>query len=290
MKTLKLLSLSFIAIIMAMTISCESYSSLNSEPIVLNRTYTAFIDQFVSSDSLRATYYEWANLDMERKQIESVGFEGKPRGNESYLMLCLEEWHNYGSGYYITSDIYFNVPGRHYPKGYFLMSNGEDPNSPYYKEVQRRYEELLRETGDATFYFETYEPKRLVSVVWPAVKSISITADIDVDAAHPAGTKLDDVVDLFFYDVKAVIGNNYVRPEDSYTVVPLSNCEMNNIYAIRKSKLSEMKWEDYPLTEAYWKFAIHPSLLQAGSKYTFYIEVTLFDGEVKKFATKPVTV
>ncbi len=100
------------------------------------------------------------------------------------------------------------------------------------------------------------------SVCAKRVKSIDIIAKTDYDANHPAGSLLNDVFQMFYYDIESFIKDNYPASEDPV------GCDMDWLlgrYNIHSRYLKFEPLTDYNLGE--------PKLFHFPQKIHFYSKI-----------------
>ena len=149
---------------------------------------------------------------------------------------------------------------------YYLRADGWNEHfkqiNPDWEIWHERHRELSRKNGDVGFdRYVDVSNGPFMHCVWNTdnlMTAMSIVSNADFDETHPAGTPLDDIVDITYYSYKSIIENDYALPEGRY-------CHSDCHYSVTKL-LSEFESEDSLFMEStcsFWTI----------NEYSFWLEV-----------------
>lgn len=130
------------------------------------------------------------------------------------------------------------------------------------------FDHYARLYGD-TLCYET-SPARFNAAIADAFSKISVVADADFDAAHPAGTPLDDIICLRSESAYEYIRTGYKYPNANssqqyvYCRKPLSELTQNDMTLMRYT----FSFKEYPLDEEYYVIGgVSEIALMEGDRY-----------------------
>ncbi|NDV57999.1 hypothetical protein [Bacteroides sp. 519] len=262
-----------ITLTITLLISCDNDPSPYIIKPSCNKSY---IGAFIKCDSLKITHADGLVIDEENKLcywLEDSSQENIVIGVNGQQPTCQKYPTNYFCQFpYIGStDI--------------LMSNGDNPNDPYYLDIQAQYDKYIEEVGDTTY---NKAGGRGVIVSCVSIKNISITANKEFDKNYPANTDLSSFFLILFDDIYATIKNNYIHVPESYTF-----CYLNHVPSIDNPEswrcLSKTNLEDYLFTEAFWLLFLNRKPEKTDT-YTFHIKITFADGTVLENDAPPIVI
>lgn len=185
------------------------------------------------------------------------------------------------AGYiYRDSSIYYAVP--QIGRTDFLLSNGDDPNDPFYLERQKGYDKYINIIGDTTYNKEEYAPSQTTAIITP-VKEFVITSDKDY-ANFSAGSNLNKLFTVYFDNPYATVKNNYQAIKGSYHYDFIYDYPISVI----RTNLGDVNFPSYKFIGNQWlcHLDIAPDKTDT---YTFYVKVILDDGTMLE-GTDPVTI
>lgn len=172
----------------------------------------------------------------------------------------------------------------------YLMSNGDDPNDPYYLERQAGYDKFIEEIGDTAYNkeFTFWEVGKHIALIVFPLKEVIVTANKSFGRDLPTGTNLNSLFYISFDDVYASIKNDYKPIADSYkhTYDGRKTDPDRRPESIRLLELSEANLEDYPFVQADWDLILHEKP-ERSDTYTFHIKMTFTDGTVLEEDSTP---
>lgn len=183
------------------------------------------------------------------------------------------------SGHYIYRDSsrYCAIPG--IGRTDYLMSNGDDPNDPFYLERQRGYDKYIEMIGDTTFNWKSGSPTKVTAIITP-VKDIVVTCDKNYTTEFPIGSNLSSLFTVFFDNPYATIKNGYKAVDGAYHYVDSTGDKL--VYypvSIIRANLAEVDFASLPFIGNEWNCHLDVPPDQTDT-YTFYVKIILVDDTV----------
>jgi hypothetical protein len=142
-------------------------------------------------------------------------------------------------------------------------------------EDTQKYFAKIAEIGDTSFNRRMYATEYMPRSTLAQIKSVTVTSDKDFNAAHPAGSSLNDLFTIYFNDPCALIKNNYQPIKGAYKYRPNGHLD-DWPYAIFKEQLSAVNFIERPYTDYRWNTVLNVAP-ETTDTYTFYVKVVLAD-------------
>ena len=177
---------------------------------------------------------------------------------------------------YRDSSIYCAVP--QIGRTDFLMSDGDDPNDPFYLERQRVYDKHIEMIGDTAY---NWISGKTIAIITP-VRDIVVTCDKDYTGEFPAGSNLSNLFTVFFDNPYATIKNGYKAVTGSYHHEAIYDDGSTHKWdyfptSIIKANLAEANFSSLPFIGNQWNCHLDVPPDKTDT-YTFYVKIILVDG------------
>lgn len=264
--------------------SCQTeYADPAPYPTAFHKSY---ISTFIACDSLTVHSYGGMSINKEDKLYGRVGKDTSPEG----IVVCVFADEPAGGRYggYPTN-IYYPVP--QIGSTGFLLSNGDNPNDPYYQARQTGYDKYVEEVGDTAYNRKLWLGSLNLTVALRPLKEVTITADKSFAPDLPAGSDLNKLFKVIFDDVYTTIRNGYKHVDGTYRreePVYLGNGE-EEIQSLRCLPLVGTRLEDYLFPKTEWEFFLDAKPEET-EVYTFHVRMTFTDGTTLEADAPPILI
>ncbi|MDR1896309.1 MAG: hypothetical protein LBR10_05920 [Prevotellaceae bacterium] len=162
-----------------------------------------------------------------------------------------------------------------------VQRNGNASDAECVERTQKYYAQAS-EIGDTLFNQMLHVSDVTAMSTLARIKSVIISSDKDFNAAHPAGSSLNDLFTIYFNDPYALIKNNYRPIEGTYKY--LSGANPDYPFAVFKETLSSVRFIERPFIDYRWDIVLNVGP-ETSDTYIFYVKVVLEDDSVLEAET-----